>query len=776
MALGPDGRPTGQISQAAQAALGLPPNWQRGTPYPFQGVNQTDDRTSIADSEFYWLENLLKIGAGRLRALGDTGTPLYRADPARNIKCFFWFNIGPIDYVAVFLDNGTAVQVQRTNGAVVVISATPNTFFIPSGGLPACCGSGGQYLLICNNNTNNDYWIWDGAVLFHSGSIGPKVTITDAGSGYTSPPTVTAYGGSGGGIVATADIANGSVVFVHIINPGSGYQPGDVVQFHFSGGGSDEGAQLSANISAGSVSEVIVTDHGTGYSSTPAVGFSGGGGLGAAGFAVMTSGGDQVDHVVITNPGTGYTGNPNVSFIGGSPSTPAAASSQITPGVVTGINVDNGGTGFTGTPLLTIVGGGGSGATAVANVSGGVIVSGTVTAGGSGYTSSPSVEISGGLNRAAQAIAELMPFGVSGTYIETYQSRVWIPHPHQATSQQTGGIFNVSAPGSLTDFATSDGGLEFTSTDRYLRSRYTFLRQANGYLYPVGDSSVSVISNVQTSGNPATTTFTYANSDPQTGSNYQNSVADYGRTILFSNKLGVWGIFGGAVTKVSAKIDRLFQEGVFPGNAANTPCVTPSAAVVSLFDVKLYVNLMTINDPFTRVPRTVMLLWNEKEWFIASSQRSLIFIGGLETESDLFCYGTDGMSIYPMFLQPSVTLPKVMASKLWGADRIEIIKGAMRWYVAGRDLSAAQAGIDLFWVTDYAAALGDGFEGEGSVVSPNGGTALGGNNTGLSVTGGLTDDVVAPLLGFKVTTMADDFEIVNAVLGYIPVASIFGGG
>lgn len=54
-------------------------------------------------------------------------------------------------------------------------------------------------------------------------------------------------------------------------------------------------------------------------------------------------------------------------------------------------------------PPISISGGGGSGASAVANVSGGAITSITVTGGGSGYTSAPTVSIGGGVGAVAAA-------------------------------------------------------------------------------------------------------------------------------------------------------------------------------------------------------------------------------------------------------------------------------------------------------------------------------------------------------------------------------------
>ena len=60
------------------------------------------------------------------------------------------------------------------------------------------------------------------------------------------------------------------------------------------------------------------------------------------------------------------------------------------------ITLFNAGSGYTQVPTVTITGGGGTGATAVANISNGSVQSITVTNAGSGYTSTPTVIITGG--------------------------------------------------------------------------------------------------------------------------------------------------------------------------------------------------------------------------------------------------------------------------------------------------------------------------------------------------------------------------------------------
>ena len=63
---------------------------------------------------------------------------------------------------------------------------------------------------------------------------------------------------------------------------------------------------------------------------------------------------------------------------------------------VTSIPVTNGGSGYLAAPFIEITGGGGSGATAVANLSSGAVSSITVTNPGVGYTSAPSINLRGG--------------------------------------------------------------------------------------------------------------------------------------------------------------------------------------------------------------------------------------------------------------------------------------------------------------------------------------------------------------------------------------------
>lgn len=61
-------------------------------------------------------------------------------------------------------------------------------------------------------------------------------TVTNGGSGYTTPPTVTVTGGGGSGATATATVVGGVVTAVNVVNTGNGYSSPPTVSFSGNGG------------------------------------------------------------------------------------------------------------------------------------------------------------------------------------------------------------------------------------------------------------------------------------------------------------------------------------------------------------------------------------------------------------------------------------------------------------------------------------------------------------------------------------------------------------
>lgn len=601
-----------------------------------------------------------------------------------------------------------------------------------------------------------------------------KIIVEDGGSGFTSVPLLQIVGGGGAGATALAAIAPTSIQRINVTAGGTNYTSAPTVSI-------DGSSTFTTNM----VQTLTLVSGGTGYTGTPTVTIVGGSPTSVA-TATCSIVGGSVASLTLVTMGNGYLATPGVMFTGGvgtgaaataslsgsSPATAASAVADIAGGVVSLITIVDPGSGYTATPQITISGGGGSGAAAEAVLSPTSIASAIVSSSGSLYTSVPAVEVEAGANNAAEAIFEVMPFGVSGSCIETFNSRVWIgnPAPPLFGNLPPGGNFSFSAAGSFTDFATSDGGGEFSNSDRFLLTTYLGFRQSNGYLYIFGDGSVSVISNIQTTGSPATTTFTYQNVDPQSGLSWRDSLQDFGRSVVFANETGIFGLYGGNVTKISDNLDRLFLNALFPLAAG---ALTPTSATATIFDVKHYLCLMTIIDPDTGAARNVMATWNEKAWNITSQGVALNYLGTQKVSSKFTAWGTDGTSLYPLFQKPSSSLIKRLDTKIYGADTPFFIKDLWSLHVVAQDLSDNDAGV--------AGTVTFNMSGP-ATQQPGFNSALSGvyDSVTLGVLGFAAPSPAWPtwtsgtqglpfnLLGMRLSSMSPDFVLGNLVLGWVP--------
>ena len=563
------------------------------------------------------------------------------------------------------------------------------------------------------------------AVAVVIGGVITGITVVDGGFGYGVAPTITITDttpSAGAGATAIATINTGQVTNIVITNPGSGYTAAPVVAIS-APGGSGIAATGQAVLSPTSISGVTVINPGSGYLYPPTITFVGGGGTGAEGIVQLNP--TTIAQINVIDPGSNYTKSPqvllvyydNTAGVTNTPFTPqvvsgVTATAQIQGGQVVAINVSGGGT-VTGPVEVLILPAGtilpgtglanlktqvqpdtGKGATAQAILTPTSIASVTMTNRGRGYTSAPAVVIGAGANNAATALVTLMPYGVSGSCMETFSGRVWIANPAQSpyTTLPSGGNFQASAAGSITDFATSDGGVQFTSTDSFLQTQYVGIKQSNGYLYFFGDSSVSVVTGVSTSGTPPTTTFSYQNVDPDNGLSWRDSLVSFSRSILFGNNTGVYGLYGGSATNISQKLRNLFANAIYPPTAG---AVYPTSALVTLFNQRYFLMLLTIQDPDTGQPSNVMVTWNENEWLITTQSVNLTRITAQHMGSNYTAYGTDGQKIYPLFQQPSSTLVKRLDTKYYGNNQPFMIKDWTGLYVSAQDASTNQAGINI---------------------------------------------------------------------------------
>lgn len=363
----------------------------------------------------------------------------------------------------------------------------------------------------------------------------------------------------------------------------------------------------------------------------------------------------------------------------------------------------------------------------------------------------------------------MMPLGIQGTAIETFENRVWIIN---------GIVLLTSAASNGTAFAAANGGVSKTSDDNTLRVKYVGLKEANGYLYIYGDSSNYYITNIQTTGTTQpTTTYQYTPLDEQIGTPWRDSIQPFGRSVLFANVNGVYATFGSSSTKISDALDGLFATGDFT-------TVTPSAGAVTMFGVKVACLNFRAKNPFTGTTYNMIGLFDGKRWWTATQETAPIFICQQELNSTLATYGTDGRSYYQCFLTPSLTLTKTLISKLWGGEygflsrknvlRLYAELGSPEGEIANiimkldNERGAISAsipvpfGTELNWVNNSQQAI--------TFVNNSNQPLHFVVNSGIGAVNAYGSGL---LLGYTLTSVSKDIVLLRAAIGYKPMTALF---
>jgi hypothetical protein len=737
---------------------------QRSGPNPlvcehFQGINTATTRAGVPDAQMYWCDGFMPLAPRNLRVLPGIGSAIYNAG---SVVWFGFYNIGSTPYMAVFKSDGSVLQIETDNGATTTILPA-GTILNPSPVNQGIAQYGSQYLLIASNQPNG-YWVWDGTVVYGAGSLAPGVTMTNVGSGYFAPPVVTVNGGNGSGSVLSANInAAGNVTSVTVVNPGTGYLPGDAPTLVFTGGNqAGSGAMLTANLTAAvtgsgatfhinfhlagstggipvyTISSVNVTNGGASYSSATTIRFSGGAVDFSPASGVPVISGGVITGVTLTNSGTYFNYNLGVT----------CAAVDTPWWYVSSVSVGAGGTLYGGPNATIAVSGGGAPITTAASMTP-TIVTGAVTGatitnpGHYGANTPPSLVVNDTAVTAAGTI-QLAPYGIQGNSIETYAGHVWVAN---------GAVVNFTAPGSISDFATSDGGGTFKSSDSFLRVGYTKLIQTNGFLFLVGDSSMNYISGVMvtTSMSVTTTTFTNNNSDPEIGTPYPATVTTLGQDIFLANQNGVYVSAGGTFQKKSEPLDGVWNSapGVFNG-------MQLSAAKALIHGKLVWMVLAPIIDPVLKTQRNKLFMFNEKFWWSSEQNVTLTFIAPQEINSVFTAWGTDGISIYPLFHTPTTAFVKTMQTRLWdGPQGFDFTKSSVNLFALAQFLGSANLSYSVY--IDNEAGISN----RGGPYTHSGATA---DMEVFSVMPPTTIGQVGVLTGMTLTTTADDLVIVSIMM------------
>jgi len=605
----------------------------------FKGLNTKANRTAIEKEEFSWLENAMPIGSGNIRIIASQSNVTYASNSSNNISTtsnvtsLYSTNINLTDYLVAFEDDGRAEYVSLTStgsGNTSGSIANASTFSITG-------VTGAQY--------KNQYFIigdpskgvsaWDGTNLVRIGSVG-SIGITNPGSGYLEPPSVTLSAPNDtGGIQATAvstiTTGAGGVGSINVTAGGSGYTalPGVTVSAPDVQGGTQ--AQAVATISGGLVVAVTVTVSGSGYLSTPSVTFSSGA---AAATAVLVKG--TVNSVSLTNAGSGYTGAITVTFSAPPSGTTATAIAQYNT-FATGtlsVLVTNGGSGYgaSGSFSVGFIGGtGGSGVAGTAIVSGGSVISVIMTNPGSGYITAPTVSFTSGSGTGAVGVVVLNSSPIVD--VATFSGRTWVAQGRTVT---------YSASTSPFDFTSVSAG-SITLTDETLHGNITAIFSANNFLYVFGEDSINVFSDLRVSSTGATL-FTNTNVSASVGTKRIYAIFPYFRSLLFMNDYGIYALVGSTTSKLSDPLD-----GIFPFIDFTKPVTGGQVLINNILCAafNFYINSLITYGPSPS--RFIQAVYFEKKWFLTSQGDALNYLASVPVGGVISLFGVTSKQLFKLY-------------------------------------------------------------------------------------------------------------------------------
>ena len=231
--------------------------------------------------------NVVNLSSGQCQTISPAGwymvsTGLYTVvqqyDPITGI----WRNIGNGDHeggVKYIYSDGVNYRLANQTGAAV-------------GALVTNAGSG--YTSAPTVTASAGSSIWRAIV---GGAVSTTVTVTNGGTNYTYPPVVQFAAPPAGGVQATgyATLTGSAVSSVTVTNQGAGYASAPTVVFindpREGVNGVTQGYNAAATATltgAGTVTAVLCLDHGQGgQTAVPTLSFGGGGGSSAAATAIM---------------------------------------------------------------------------------------------------------------------------------------------------------------------------------------------------------------------------------------------------------------------------------------------------------------------------------------------------------------------------------------------------------------------------------------------------------------------------------------------------------
>lgn len=252
-----------------------------------------------------------------------------------------------------------------------------------------------------------------------------------------------------------------------------------------------------------------------------------------------------------------------------------------------------------------------------------------------------------------------------GTDIAVYSNYVFVV---------SGRTLYFSAPGSFTDWTTTDGGGFRALIDSTLRSNVYRLLSANGYLYIIGANSVDALSNMYIPSGLSTPTasYTYLNLTPIIGTDQPASVSVYGRLVLFANRYGVWAMAGAEPQPISSFDPNNTYNSSIDGTWQYVNFTQPISGGQVIVNNRLCAAFLIqrANDPVFG-SNTVIALYQAdagggRWWFANYGAVTRISTGFVNNVPVLFAY--IGNQLYQLFANPASTPAASLQTALWDFD------------------------------------------------------------------------------------------------------------
>jgi hypothetical protein len=183
----------------------------------FKGINSTNNRTAIGEGEFSWLENTQPIGFGNVKIVNAPDT-IDTVTFANTVTYMASANIQNTEFLFAFQEDGSAQYVNIENNTQGNLAAA-NTF--SNSNVQIVQWKNERILII---DPANGYKTWDGTDLVSIGSIG-SVTINDPGTGYSNANVSISAPDETGGEPAVGEVVllSNTVAQVILTEPGTGY-------------------------------------------------------------------------------------------------------------------------------------------------------------------------------------------------------------------------------------------------------------------------------------------------------------------------------------------------------------------------------------------------------------------------------------------------------------------------------------------------------------------------------------------------------------------------